>query len=223
MHCLAALAARRGSSLSSRPFATCGGSGIVVGMARSDVRDKLLSAGLEILHARGFNATGVQDITDAAGVPKGSFYNHFGSKDELGAAVVARYAELASAHRGSLLGRSGRPLARLRSYFKALNERGPATGFARGCLLGNFATELSAQSPAIRAAVAEVFAQWRAAVAEVIAEGQRAGEIGRETPAIALAGCLIDAWEGAVIRARVEKSSAPLTAFLAVTFRKILA
>jgi TetR/AcrR family transcriptional regulator, transcriptional repressor for nem operon len=49
-----------------------------------------LSVGLQTPHRRGFNATSVQDITDAAGAPKGSFYNHFESKDALAAEVVGR-------------------------------------------------------------------------------------------------------------------------------------
>jgi TetR/AcrR family transcriptional repressor of nem operon len=112
-------------------------------MAKPTTREKLLSAGLETLHKWGFNATGVQDITDAAKVPKGSFYNHFESKDALGVEVVARWAAMASARRQPLVDGSGPPLARLRTHFKALNQQGPATGFSRGCLLGNFSTELS--------------------------------------------------------------------------------
>ena len=60
-------------------------------MARPDVRERLLDAGVEIFHRCGFNGCGVQEITEAAGVPKGSFYNHFVSKEALGAAVLDRY------------------------------------------------------------------------------------------------------------------------------------
>jgi len=62
-------------------------------MARANIRERLLDAGLETLHRRGFNGCGVQEITDNAGVPKGSFYNHFESKEALGAAVIERYWE----------------------------------------------------------------------------------------------------------------------------------
>jgi TetR/AcrR family transcriptional repressor of nem operon len=191
-------------------------------MAKPDVRERLLTAGLEALHKRGFNATGVQDITDAARVPKGSFYNHFESKDALGVEVVERWSAKAAERRRALVEGNGRPLARLRAYFKGLNELGPATGFNRGCLMGNFSAELSAQSPAIRAALETGFADWTKAVAGVVAEAQKAGEVSKDIPAAILAGFLIDAWEGAVLRARVEKSRAALDVFLAVAFNKIL-
>ena len=60
-------------------------------MPRPNVREQLLSVGLQTLHRREFNATSVRDITDAAGAPKGSFYNHFESKEALAAEVVGRY------------------------------------------------------------------------------------------------------------------------------------
>ena len=191
-------------------------------MARTDVREKLLTAGLEALHKRGFNGTGVQDITDAAKVPKGSFYNHFESKDALGVEVVRHYAAKGAERRAPLVEGSGPPLVRLRTYFKNLNQLGPATSFSRGCLLGNFGTELPAQSPAIRAALEVAFDDWAKAITQVIREAQKAGDVSRDIPAETLANFLLNAWEGAVMRSKVEKDPAALDAFLSVTFNKIL-
>ncbi len=187
-----------------------------------DVREKLLTAALEALHKSGFNATGVQDITGAAKVPKGSFYNHFESKDALGVEVVKRYAAKGEERRGPLVGGPGAPLARLRAYFKSLNQLGPANGFSRGCLIGNFSAELSSQSADIRAALDEVLTDWTKDIAQVIAEAQKAGDVSRDIPATMLAAFLLNAWEGAVLRSRVEKNSAPLDVFMSVAFNKIL-
>jgi len=192
-------------------------------MSKPNVREQLLAAGLETLHARGFNATGVQDIVDAAGVPKGSFYNHFASKDALGVEIVQVYAAKADVRLRLLQDGSVPPLVRLRSYFEGLNEIGAASNYVRGCLLGNFSTELSAQSPAIRDCLRAVFTDWTAAVAIVIAEAQGAGDVPKTIAAGPLAGFLIDAWEGAVMRSKLERSRAPLDAFLDVAFSKILA
>ena len=192
-------------------------------MSRFNTREQLLAAGLETLHARGFNATGVQDIVDAAGVPKGSFYNHFASKDALGVEVVQLFAAKSAARRRMLQDSSTAPLVRLRKYFEALNQIGAASGYARGCLLGNFSSELSAQSPAIRACLSTAFADWTEAVAAVIAEAQHAGAVPKTLAADQLATFLIDAWEGAVMRSKVERSRKPLDTFMAVTFTKILA
>ncbi|WP_422034827.1 TetR family transcriptional regulator C-terminal domain-containing protein [Reyranella sp.] len=189
---------------------------------KTNVRERLLAAALETLHKNGFNATGVQDITDAAKVPKGSFYNHFDSKDALGVEVVGHYVAKGAERRQALVDGPGAPLGRLKAYFKSLNQLGPASGFSRGCLLGNFSAELASQSPDIRQALAGALADWTKDIARVVAEAQQAGDIGRDLPAATLAAFLLNAWEGAVLRSRVDKSAAPLDAFMSVAFNKIL-
>jgi TetR/AcrR family transcriptional repressor of nem operon len=190
-------------------------------MSKPNLRNEILAAGLEALHNRGFNATSVQDITEAAGVPKGSFYNHFASKEELGAAVVEQYA-LRSAQRGAILADSSlKPLVRLRRYFEAMIALAPFPG-APGCLLGNFGAELSNQSPAIRERVSTAFGDWTRSLAEVVEEAQNAGDLKTDISAQAMASFLINAWEGAVLRAKVEQSDGPLKAFLTMTFSRIL-
>lgn len=89
-------------------------------LVRSNVREQLLDTGLRVLHERGFNATSVQDITEAASVPKGSFYNHFESKEDLGAEVVSRYLESSKKTQAVLRDPKLSPYARLRKYFEGL-------------------------------------------------------------------------------------------------------
>jgi len=193
-------------------------------MARLNVREQLLSAGLESLHRRGFNATSVEDITEAAGVPKGSFYNHFESKEALGAEAVVKYRETSEAWTATRALRDAKaaPLTRLRKYFEGLTERALKAESWSGCLLGNFACELSNQSPLIREQVAVAFAEWSDEIALVIGEAQRAGALSMDLPPKAIAQFVVNAWEGALLRARVDKDRGPLQLFLKVTFSKIL-
>ena len=87
-------------------------------MPKPNVREQLLEAGLRTLHTQGFNGCAVQDITQAAGVPKGSFYNHFASKEAFGAEVVDVYFDSGlSELRALLTNEKVPPLERLRSYF----------------------------------------------------------------------------------------------------------
>ena len=74
-------------------------------MPRPSVKEQIVQAGLKILLDKGFNGVGVQEITDTAGVPKGSFYNHFESKEALGAEIVERYG-MDNTRRQVLLDRS---------------------------------------------------------------------------------------------------------------------
>jgi TetR/AcrR family transcriptional repressor of nem operon len=121
-------------------------------VAQRNFKEQLVEAGSRVLFEKGFHAASVNDIVAEAGVPKGSFYNHFESKEALALEVVRRYA--ASYDTESLRSGDGRPLTRLRAHFEAIVERTAARGVTLGSLLGNFSTELASHSPAIREYVA---------------------------------------------------------------------
>lgn len=190
-------------------------------MPKPNARDQIFDAALKLLTEKGFNACSVQDITAEAGVPKGSFYNHFESKEALGVEIVASYGERGN-WRDVLADQSIAPLQRVRQYFANLNELVIGRGFEKGCLLGNFSAELSDQSPAIRAGLAQVYANWTGMIAAAIADGQYDNSIGQELEADVLASFLLVAWQGATLRARAERKREPLDGFMEVTFRKIL-
>src|SRR6202161_2131370 len=128
-------------------------------MPRQNTREQIVKAGLKCLLERGYNGVGVQDITATAGVPKGSFYNHFDSKEALGAEIVERYGA-DTTRRQVLLDKSLPALARLRGHFERLNEVFVKAKFERGCLLGNFSAELSNQSAVIRRELAALYQRW---------------------------------------------------------------
>ncbi|MBU8896930.1 TetR/AcrR family transcriptional regulator [Corallococcus sp. M34] len=191
-------------------------------MPRPNVREKLVAAGLKTLLRQGFNGCGVQDITAAAGVPKGSFYNHFESKEALGVECINRYLEGPDARAALLTDASVAPRERLRRYFSVAVETLVAWKFERGCLLGNFAVEMADHSALIRERVAQGFTAWCQELEPVIQESQRAGEVSDSVSAATLAAFLINAWEGAVLRSRADKSRAALDDFLRVAFDKVL-
>lgn len=191
-------------------------------MAKPNVKEQIVTAGMTLLHSKGFNATSVQDITEAAGVPKGSFYNHFTSKEALGMEVLQRYTEQVGQIGAQLAASSLPPREWLRGYFGKLVAFNIASEFTAGCMLGNFSTELSNQSPAIRLQASQSFASMSAMLEDVIAQGQRDGSISTEQPARQLADFTADAWQGAVLRAKAEKDRAPLDRFTQVVLDRIL-
>ena len=190
-------------------------------MGRPSVRPQIVQAGLRVFVRGGFGASSVQDITEEAGVPKGSFYNHFESKEALGAEIIDLYAE-GGELRQVLSDKSLPPLERLRRYYDALAAMYRELGFARGCLLGNFSAEISDSMPLMRDRLLAVFHRWTDEIAQVISEAQALGQVSKDTPAEELAAFLLDAYEGAVLRMRVEKSDAPLVRFQAMLFDRLL-
>ncbi len=192
-------------------------------MPKANVRERLIDAGLDTLHRRGFNGCGVQEITNNAGVPKGSFYNHFESKEALGAAVVERYWQQRAGSVLRLLEDSDvRPRERLCRYFAAMAANMAKRGYTGGCLIGNLGMELSDQSELVRDGLATVFVGWTEAVEACVREGQREGQLRVDCDTTMLASFLINAWEGAVLRAKVVKNGAPFEEFNQIVFGKLL-
>jgi TetR/AcrR family transcriptional regulator, transcriptional repressor for nem operon len=191
-------------------------------MAKAPVRDRIVSEGLEAVFRDGFNATGVQDIADAAGVPKGSFYNYFRSKEALGVEIVDLYFSGVKARFNLLSDPSKPPLDRLRGYFASLGQVLIKGKYGKGCLVGNLSGELSDQSPAVRKRLASVYKEWSRALEGCIREGQERGEIARDVNASVLASFLLTAWEGTILRAKVEKEKAALNQFMMVAFKRLL-
>lgn len=190
---------------------------------RPDTRDNLIHAGLRLIHAEGYSASGIQGIVAAAGVPKGSFYTYFESKEAFGNAVLDAYwAQGEAKLRAALENAALSPLERLEAYFDARIAAFKAAGFSRGCLLGNFSVEAADHSAAIRQHLAGHFRSWSALFQACIAEGQARGEIGDEAPAESLANFVVNSWEGALLRMRADKSGTPLAEFKNIVFGRVL-
>ena len=190
-------------------------------VAQRNLKEQLVEAGARVLFERGFHAASVNDIVAAADVPKGSFYNHFDSKEALALEAVRRYAE--SYDSDALRTGKGPALARLRAHFSAVIERTAKRGVELGCMLGNFSTELATHSPAIQKYVAAALKHWSEAVAACLAEAQAEGSLSPTLDTRALGHYLIDAYEGAVARAKVTDSRKPLDNFITTTFDALLA
>ena len=188
-----------------------------------NVRERLLDAGVRTLSKAGFNGCSVQDITDAAGVPKGSFYNHFESKEALGVAALEHYWSDGACDRLRLLGKTGlSPTHRLRTYFEQVAADMAELDFTCGCLIGNMAAELSDHSPAISAQLSVIMDGWSRRMADCIGEAQAAGEIRSQADPQLLATFVLNAWEGAILRARIEKGARPLQQFIEILFTQLL-
>lgn len=191
-------------------------------MARPGKKTDLVEAGLELVHRRGFSATSVADIADAAGAPKGSFYNHFKSKDDFGGAVLDRYfADVRAALAETLQAGRKPAMARLRDYFVRLRRHVGQDRYARGCLIGNISAEVSAVSDATREKLSRLILDWTGELAACLEAGQRDGSVRADLAADDLATLLLDGWQGALLRAKVERSPVALNTFIDVLLPRL--
>src|SRR5271170_1293374 len=102
-------------------------------------REKLLEEGFKVLLSQGYSGASVRDIVRAAGVPQGSFTNHFSSKEAFAQEVLDRYVAMVNSKvEKTLRNESLAPLKRLRAWFDAQIEFLKQSNFRSGCLIGNF-------------------------------------------------------------------------------------
>lgn len=186
-------------------------------------RTHLIDVGLELMRKHGYGATGLQEILHAAGVPKGSFYHHFGSKEAFTDAVVERYFTLAAEHARKVLGNTRQaPLNRLRRYFEELITTAGQSAAIPGCLLGSLSLEVAGSSLLLQGRLSSSFTHWQSAVASVLREAVANGELPKSAKPDSLAGFVLNSWEGALLRSQADKSDAPLKDFLHFVFEGLL-
>ena len=188
-----------------------------------EVRRRLLAAGLDLVHARGFAASGVKDITDAAGVPKGSFYAYFPSKEAFAAAILDHYWSDIEMRLLPILDADGLAQERIKGFFHALADEHEAGDFLLGCLVGNLSLELGGSSEPVRAELVRVLGRWNEALTACVRSGQDgSGDIRADLDAEDVASMLIESWEGAALRGKVTRSRTPYERFETVTVPALL-
>jgi TetR/AcrR family transcriptional repressor of nem operon len=188
-----------------------------------EVRRRLLEAGLNLVHTRGFAASGVKDITDAAGVPKGSFYAYFQSKEAFAEAILVHYWSDIETRLLPILEEDGLAQVRIKHFFHALADDHEAGDFMLGCLIGNLSLELGGTSEPVRAELRCILDHWDEALTKCVRSGQvDSGDIRADLEAAELASLLIEAWEGAALRGKVTRSRTPYERFETVTVPALL-
>jgi TetR/AcrR family transcriptional regulator, transcriptional repressor for nem operon len=188
----------------------------------TDIPERLLAAGLDLFLRQGYNATGIQQITEQAGVPKGSFYNHFVSKEAFGAAIVDRYAEYSRrSWKRMMQGAPDDPMAAIRHVFTAMLDYHERSNRSSGCLIGNFAAEVALASEPCRERLLAAQLAWRERLAVLIRAGQTIGQIRDDIEPIALSALTWSIWEGALLRMKVEGSVEPLRESMELVFDRV--
>lgn len=177
----------------------------------TDTRDHLLATGTDIILGKGFAAAGLAEILGAAGVPKGSFYHYFDSKEGYGVALLERYFAESLARIDRLLadrmldGRS-----KLEHYFAGwAAEPGQADSCGNRCLAVKLSGEVCDLSDDMRRALEAGMGRVTERLAAIIVLGRADGSIAAGPEAAQLAGALYQLWLGSALIAKVRHSAEP--------------
>lgn len=192
-------------------------------MTRAETRKLLIDVGTRVIGSQGFNPTGLNSVLQTAGVPKGSFYYYFASKEDFGLAIIDETAtEYAEQIDGFLQDQRFTPLARIKNYLQAGLERIREGQCKRGCLIGTLGQELSSQNETFRARLDAVFEGWKQQFSQCLQAAKNAGELPADADEMQLAEFLLSGWQGAILRAKMQQNVAPLEAFISLLFKHVL-
>jgi len=160
----------------------------------------------ELLARRGYNGMGLKAVSDAAGLPYGSIYHHFpGGKEEIAAAAIARVGAAVGELLTSLFAGSESPEAALRAMFAFMADRLQQSDWTAGCSVGTPAQDGPSDSEAVRRACDDALGH----MVRAVAGGLRDAGV-PATEADELATTILAAYEGAILMARVQRSTQPL-------------
>lgn len=183
-------------------------------MARTNTREEIIRRGADLIHAQGFNATGLQQILQAAGIPKGSFYFYFRSKDHFGLEIIDYFGtQIGDVFSRFLQDQNAPPLVRLENlldYFESLFEK---NGCGLGCPIGNLALELADTNDSLRLKLREIVEGLIARIEACLEEARRAETLAGGISPSDAARFIFHGFEGAVMNMKLARSLEPFRIF----------
>jgi TetR/AcrR family transcriptional repressor of nem operon len=200
---------------------------IYLGMPRPsnpDVRRRLIESGLTLIGKQGFAGSGVAEITASAGVPKGSFYQYFESKQSYAIEILDYYwSAIEDKHTKVLLDDRYAPLDRIARHFHSIGQDHKRQKYALGCLIGNLGVEIAGTGEDAQAKLRQILKRWASLLSNCLTQAQEVDNLDRKRDVEELAAALIESWEGAVMRSKIERSGGSLKRFEAVVLPGLLA
>jgi TetR/AcrR family transcriptional regulator, transcriptional repressor for nem operon len=192
-------------------------------MTKESTKDRILAHAAQIMRKKGFNNTGIQEILQSAGVPKGSFYFYFKSKDDLGLALIDYYAQYLAAMSGpALKSPEIPPLQRLARFFEGFRLLCKQEEWRSGCPIGNLTQEMGILSDEFQAKLREVFRKMKEAIVECLEEARTRREVNLPLDPGETADFILNSWEGALLRMKAEGNTEPLLLFEKMVFGQLL-
>lgn len=184
-------------------------------------RQTILDSGYALVLRKGFAALGLQEILQASGVPKGSFYHYFPSKEAFGCALLDAYVADYGRRVDQILAQDGTGRERLMRYWQAWLDgaEDAGRGMAEDCLAVKLAAEVADLSEDMRRVLHDGVERLIARIATTIDEARADGSLPEGADAPALAQVLYQMWLGAALTAKLGRDRSPMHRALAATER----
>ena len=192
-------------------------------MGKPTNRDKILAKGLRVVHQRGLAGASVRDIVEAAGVPQGSFSNHFASKEAFGVEILDLYFGFTREVLAETLNNTDlKPLRRLEAYIDANQAFLEQWGVENGCLYGTYAAEITGHDESIRCRLVEIFNIIQDSLEACLKAAVKAGDLPKGFKCKEVGDFILSSLQGAILLSKGRRDISPITKFKRVLFASIL-
>lgn len=181
---------------------------------RTNTREEIIRKGAELIHAQGYYATGIQQILQASGIPKGSFYFYFKSKEDFGREIIDHFTSIISSTFMRYLNDSKMsPMGRLEKLFEHYESTFQKTGCSLGCPIGNLSLELADGNDRLREHLKTVIETLISYIESCLEEAKSDKSIPAGLNTADAAGSIFHGFEGAILHMKVVKSIEPFQTF----------
>jgi TetR/AcrR family transcriptional repressor of nem operon len=179
-----------------------------------NTREEIIRKGAELIHAQGYKATGLQQILDVAGIPKGSFYFYFKSKDDFGGAVIDHFTKtIGEIFTGHLRDARISPLDRLKKLLDYYESAFKKSGATLGCPIGNLALELADANEELRKSLQAAVEGFINQIELCLEEAQKSRQLPVDLNTADTARFIFHGLEGAILHMKVAKSIEPIRTY----------
>lgn len=188
-----------------------------------EAKSRILKAGANIVHHKGFYNTGLSELLEAAQVPKGSFYFYFKNKEDFGLHLIDYFADHIKTRMEKIYkDESIPPIERIRRVFNLQAESFQKDNFKGGCPIGNLSLEMGDRNFKFRKKLNRVFENMKKNMSALLGKAQKQGEISESLDVQDTADFILSSWEGVLMKMKVSKSTYPHEVFDRMVFDLLL-
>lgn len=190
---------------------------------KTDTKQRILEVGARLMHEKGYNNTGLQEVLKEAGVPKGSFYFYFKNKEDFGLQVVDCFFKHFEATISIFIENDSIPhVQRIQEFLTHFLDFFVNGEFKGGCPIGNFTLEMADVNDTFRKHLNLIFDRSSTIISNQIKQAQEKNEIGNMDDPKSLAEFIFFSWEGMIMQMKVTKDTKALTQFNHFIFSQLL-
>ncbi len=170
-------------------------------------KEDILETGFHVLRKNGYHGVGINEILKEAGIPKGSFYNFFESKEDFAKQVMEHHGvEQANWIEGYFKQAKDTPINNLKEFYRTLIHLNETDAYSSGCLINVLSSEVGRTHDVLALEANQCFLGWINIISREIEKGQNEGQIRKDFTALEIAEYLHSGIYGAFSRMKVTRS-----------------